>query len=184
MPSAAQVEREEPRMDHGDPGGSRTPNPQIRSLMLYPVELRGHDCAPDRTAPSTALTASLGGCPYTSFCRGETWGGRWESNPQQPEPQSGALPVELLPPLPNDYSNHGGAVAKAVHRSPREIPWTSLRAGPRPLVKARALGMTLRETVKGRIERYPINQGIISAEQIGEAFRKVNSAWRASGSDH
>jgi hypothetical protein len=25
----------------GDPGGSRTPNPQIRSLMLYPVELRG-----------------------------------------------------------------------------------------------------------------------------------------------
>ncbi len=28
--------------ENGDPGGSRTPNPQIRSLMLYPVELRGH----------------------------------------------------------------------------------------------------------------------------------------------
>src|SRR5437868_14872718 len=28
-----------------------------------------------------------------------TWGGRWESNPQRPEPQSGALPVELLPPF-------------------------------------------------------------------------------------
>jgi hypothetical protein len=28
-------------LDSGDPGGSRTPNPQIRSLMLYPVELRG-----------------------------------------------------------------------------------------------------------------------------------------------
>ncbi len=28
--------------NRGDPGGSRTPNPQIRSLMLYPVELRGH----------------------------------------------------------------------------------------------------------------------------------------------
>jgi hypothetical protein len=27
---------------NGDPGGSRTPNPQIRSLMLYPVELRSH----------------------------------------------------------------------------------------------------------------------------------------------
>ncbi len=27
------------------------------------------------------------------------WGGRWESNPQRPEPQSGALPVELLPPF-------------------------------------------------------------------------------------
>ena len=30
---------------NGDPGGSRTPNPQIRSLMLYPVELRGRACA-------------------------------------------------------------------------------------------------------------------------------------------
>src|ERR1700730_613848 len=29
------------RGQDGDPGGSRTPNPQIRSLMLYPVELRG-----------------------------------------------------------------------------------------------------------------------------------------------
>ncbi len=28
----------------------------------------------------------------------KNWGGRRESNPQQPEPQSGALPVELLPP--------------------------------------------------------------------------------------
>ena len=28
----------------------------------------------------------------------EGWGGRRESNPQRPEPQSGALPVELLPP--------------------------------------------------------------------------------------
>jgi hypothetical protein len=31
----------EKSLDSGDPGGSRTPNPQIRSLMLYPVELRG-----------------------------------------------------------------------------------------------------------------------------------------------
>ena len=30
------------RVANGDPGGSRTPNPQIRSLMLYPIELRGH----------------------------------------------------------------------------------------------------------------------------------------------
>ena len=39
------------------------------------------------------------------------WGGRWESNPQRPEPQSGALPVELLPPylIPNhllDVTRH------------------------------------------------------------------------------
>ncbi len=26
------------------------------------------------------------------------WGGRWDSNPQRPEPQSGALPIELHPP--------------------------------------------------------------------------------------
>src|ERR1700722_5899935 len=26
---------------NGDPGGARTPNPQFRRLMLYPVELRG-----------------------------------------------------------------------------------------------------------------------------------------------
>ena len=36
---------------------------------------------------------------------GDNWGGRWESNPQRPEPQSGALPVELLPPNLIDYNN-------------------------------------------------------------------------------
>lgn len=33
-----------------------------------------------------------------SFDLGEKWGGRWGSNPRQPEPQSGALPTELRPP--------------------------------------------------------------------------------------
>src|SRR5207302_1157931 len=28
----------------------------------------------------------------------KNWGGKRESNPQPPEPQSGALPVELFPP--------------------------------------------------------------------------------------
>ena len=28
------------------------------------------------------------------------WGGRWDSNPRRPDPQSGALPTELRPPLP------------------------------------------------------------------------------------
>ena len=28
------------------------------------------------------------------------WGGRWDSNPRHPEPQSGALPAELYPPYP------------------------------------------------------------------------------------
>ncbi len=26
------------------------------------------------------------------------WGGRWDSNPRQPVPQTGALPTELRPP--------------------------------------------------------------------------------------
>jgi hypothetical protein len=30
----------------GDPGGNRTPNPEIRNLMLYPIELRGHVATP------------------------------------------------------------------------------------------------------------------------------------------
>ena len=42
----------------------------------------------------------------TTF-QGEFWGGRRESNPQQPEPQSGALPVELLPPDSFDYNGFG-----------------------------------------------------------------------------
>ena len=28
----------------------------------------------------------------------ERWGGRWDSNPRRPDPQSGALPTELRPP--------------------------------------------------------------------------------------
>jgi hypothetical protein len=30
-------------VETGDPGGARTPNPQFRRLMLYPVELRGRE---------------------------------------------------------------------------------------------------------------------------------------------
>jgi hypothetical protein len=63
--------------------------------MLYPVELRGHDflqigcrCAGRNTATLAAKNVSLL----------RNWGGKRESNPQPPEPQSGALPVELFPP--------------------------------------------------------------------------------------
>ena len=38
----------------------------------------------------TALTPSLDGV--------SAWGGIWGSNPRHPEPQSGALPTELIPP--------------------------------------------------------------------------------------
>ena len=51
-------------------------------------------------------TENPGLLPYSALChfgylierKPDGWGGRWESNPQRPEPQSGALPVELLPP--------------------------------------------------------------------------------------
>ena len=52
-------------------GGIRTPNLLIRSQMLYPVELQTQLMVPGET---------------------ET-GGQRDSNPQQPEPQSGALPL-------------------------------------------------------------------------------------------
>ena len=32
-----------PKIKVGAPGGIRTPNPQIRSLVLYPIELRARD---------------------------------------------------------------------------------------------------------------------------------------------
>ncbi len=35
-------------------------------------------------------------------CTAAKWGERWDSNPRPPEPQSGALPTELRPPLQYD----------------------------------------------------------------------------------
>ena len=32
-----------PKIKYGAPGGIRTPNPQIRSLVLCPIELRARD---------------------------------------------------------------------------------------------------------------------------------------------
>ena len=34
----------------------------------------------------------------TTWLHPNIWGERWDSNPRQPEPQSGALPAELRPP--------------------------------------------------------------------------------------
>ena len=38
-------------------------------------------------------------CVFRSEISAKNWGGKRESNPQPSEPQSGALPVELFPPL-------------------------------------------------------------------------------------
>src|SRR5450631_2448711 len=81
---------------NGGPGGARTPNPQFRRLMLYPIELQGRDFSDgERVATPDEL-------PSRSIRREgltKIWGGKRESNPQPSEPQSGALPVELFPPL-------------------------------------------------------------------------------------
>ena len=46
----------------------------------------GQACPPDATSKILEDLAQV-------------WGGRRELNPQRPEPQSGALPIELLPPF-------------------------------------------------------------------------------------
>src|SRR5579864_3176473 len=46
--------------------------------------------------------------------RFKDWGGRRESNPQRPEPQSGALPVELLPPDLSIIKAKGGVRLRAL----------------------------------------------------------------------
>ncbi len=43
----------------GDPGRIRTCDPQIRNLMLYPAELRGHACDEPRC---DRLWLAMGGC--------------------------------------------------------------------------------------------------------------------------
>ena len=50
------------------------------------------------------------------------WGGRRELNPQRPEPQSGALPVELLPPFLRDYSNWGESCQNPERRGKSDSP--------------------------------------------------------------
>ena len=81
-------------MRHADTG------PQSRSTaMQHPVDTRNaHRKVVRLTLPRAGTAGGLVKC----F---RFWGGRRESNPQRPEPQSGALPVELLPPYPIDYSN-------------------------------------------------------------------------------
>src|ERR1700739_1367901 len=97
----------------GDPGGSRTPNPQFRRLMLYPVELRGRGAKLEmessyaRRSTDSPFDFAQGGLRRLSLhdFPKKNWGGKRESNPQPSEPQSGALPVELFPPQEIHYSN-------------------------------------------------------------------------------
>ena len=54
--------------------------------------------------------------PKVEKCRGPgrarspvLWGGIWGSNPRHPEPQSGALPTELIPPYCTRVGSGAGA---------------------------------------------------------------------------
>jgi hypothetical protein len=71
----------------GTPGGIRTPDLEIRSLPLYPAELRAQMASSRRRASTHGTNDTLG-------CQ---WSGRRDSNPQQPAWKAGALPIELRP---------------------------------------------------------------------------------------
>ena len=54
----------------GAPAGTRTPNPQVRSLVLYPVELRAQH---DRSKPNLASAAPMDQ-PIISYAKAyQTW---------------------------------------------------------------------------------------------------------------
>ena len=96
-----------PRRDYGAvvkrggkrnvPGGTRTHNLLIRSQMLYPVELQTQENFRFSTADFRLKNAAPGMVdPNLKIENPKSkmrWGGRRDSNPQQPEPQSGALPL-------------------------------------------------------------------------------------------
>lgn len=73
--------------------------------------------------------------------RRKDWGGKRESNPQPPEPQSGALPVELFPPQELHYSklsrakkvNYRGMTTPPGNRCERRCFPEARRAGHPPL---------------------------------------------------
>lgn len=71
----------------GAGGETRTPNIQIRSLTLYPVELR-----PQTEKRREDFIENFVG-------RRRNWGERRGLNPRPLESQSRALPAELRPPL-------------------------------------------------------------------------------------
>jgi hypothetical protein len=89
----------------GAPGRIRTSDLRIRSPLLSSTELRARGSSPrtttDRleslsyeTADDCTSLPVLLLLPLHFFAVvAAVWGGRWESNPQPPEPQSGALPL-------------------------------------------------------------------------------------------
>src|SRR6266446_6302119 len=75
------------------PGGIRTHNLLIRSQMLYPVELQTQKLKSQVPGSKSQSPKSVIGVWDLDFWDLRQKGGRRDSNPQQPEPQSGALPL-------------------------------------------------------------------------------------------
>ena len=58
------------------------------------------------------------------------WGGKWDSNPRQPESQSGTLPTELFPPQNFESCGLPGRIRTSDHLLRRQMLYpTELRAG-------------------------------------------------------
>ncbi len=91
--------------------GWRDSNPLYRSQS--PV------CYHYTTSQYAGLPAKTGRHSRPVVC---WWGGIWGSNPRHPEPQSGALPTELIPP----YCLSAERVDKPLHRN-RRHPLTLAR---------------------------------------------------------
>ena len=78
---------------NGVPGGIRTPNLLIRSQKLYPVELQALISKSQNPRSKSQRVESRVWNLESEILEFATLGGRRDSNPQQPEPQSGALPL-------------------------------------------------------------------------------------------
>jgi hypothetical protein len=100
---------------NGDPGGSRTPNPQIRSLMLYPVELRG------RYVFSSTTARVLAGICFCTLAAPSPNLHRFRRLPDSPF-LTNSLPPRALRASRLRHSR------RDIDRTPCAFPWYQIRA--------------------------------------------------------
>ena len=77
------------------PLARKTPCPLLPSPSLKLHFGGSWGCGGYKEMPVNGSKALRADAPFTGI---STWGGIWGSNPRHPEPQSGALPTELIPP--------------------------------------------------------------------------------------
>ena len=70
--------------------------------------LCGADCSQETDCEVTPINPAVNSDPsrINAKKREKEWGDRWDSNPRQPEPQSGTLPTELRSPPHSQYRNN------------------------------------------------------------------------------